>query len=824
MSVTATAVANGVLPHAQDATDTIAEFGKILKLRDEIFAGNHPRLTVPTHVLRKVSPVSSSLSSAQLSVSLQQPSIQLPGLGLTQNEEHQRPKSTTAPAQPTSTASGILPVLLTKSEDLVRAETALHRQRLEKQLRDQFEQKRLDSRKRPAPAEAKPDFDISALLAKALDAVKPISLAKDQSGKEDDNDSVDENSFYSSRAPDSTPERGEQSTSSQDQDGVDGIQAEVADTSAAAVPSGPARPSPRTQPEPTIAAKPATNPFDKPRDVIRVDADDEEEEGEYSPPEADQYVVQNGNNNIRTNAPAAMDPRSRQMRRYSDLDHNGKRAASPSDPNSMRIVRNHITSPIAPQPSRVSPLTFTKDSLVSQGRQYQNGRQRERADSPSQSPENFAAKNKRRKLERKAEKRARRGIKQENISPPPFHDIQPLGSNKPQPDDRPVVIDEPPQVQEIPYVPAPTYVDTPQRLAPRQTELVPMSEPRVVSRASIRPRDGQDLRRVASLHSLRTTEQPREYTDYDPARSRAVSYMPVASPLREPPRDYASDTERPIQEVRVVRTPAPEYREVYAHGQPEIRYIPEPMPPPPRERIVVDQYGRRFREIVQESASAAPQPAPSHPMRDSVAPIPRYYDDYTPTRAASVMFEERGPPPRFEHEMPPPRVMRQVVAQPGTPMSAARETYEPTSGGRVPSAAVFERPATRQVVYADAPEEIRPPPRMASVQPQAQASYAPVQYEEVPPRQLMPRATSVRPAPPQQREGSVFVDERASVRREYLPMEQSQPSRYRVIEQPSYQPVSQMQPLPRYIDAEGREIIYAPPPQDDGGIRYVQRY
>ena len=53
---------------------------------------------------------------------------------------------------------------------------------------------------------------------------------------------------------------------------------------------------------------------------------------------------------------------------------------------------------------------------------------------------------------------------------------------------------------------------------------------------------------------------------------------------------------QPLQEVRVSRTPGPVYREVYQ--EPQIRY--EPMPPPPIERIVVDQYGRRFREIIQQ--------------------------------------------------------------------------------------------------------------------------------------------------------------------------------------------------------------------------------
>jgi len=806
MSVTTTTVVNGVLPSAPDVDET-AEFEKILKLRDEIFAGNHPRLTVPTHALRKVSPASTQLSShssapVQAQVPAQQTSqLQLPGLSLT--EESERPKSTQPPPVPAPapaiTPSGINPVLLTKSDDLIRAETALQRQRLEKQLRDQFEQKRLDFRKRPAPAEAKPDFDISALLAKALEAVKPLSLSKEQSDKDEENDSFDENSFYSSRAPDSTPERGGRSSSEE------GMQEEIpvadADTATATAttqpPSGPRRPASRTGVHPTPASKPtaATNPFRKnAADAMNVD-DDDDEEGEYSPPEpAEQYPAQNG-----TSSHTAPDPRSRQMRRYSDLEQNGKRPASPTEPN-MRIVRNHITSPLAPQPSRVSPLALTKDSLVSQGRPHQSGRQRGRADSQSQSPEPVSVRNKRRKIERKNDKRGRRGIKQENISPPPFHDIQPLGLGKlPEPDNQPIVIDEPPPPQqEIRYAPAPRYIDSPQRPMSRQPEVIPMSESRVQSRATMRPRDDQDLRRVASMHNMRV-EQPREYVEYaTPTRQRATSYMRVDNPMPEI-GGYGSENEPPLQEIRVVRTPAPEYREVY-QPEPEVRYIPEPMPPPPRECIVIDQYGRRFREIVQERAPATPPRASSYlPQEPS-----RYYENYPPTRAASVMVEERTQP-RYE-EMPPPRVVRQVAEQPGDQMLPPREVYPPTSSSRAGSAAVFERPpqATRQMVYADHPAEFRPPARMASVRP------APSQYEEQPAMQMMPRPASVRPG----RESSAFVDDRQSVRREYLPLEQP---RYRVVE-----PEPQMQPQPRYVDAQGREIV--PQPQQDGGVRYVQRY
>lgn len=854
----ATAVVNGVHLAAQDPLDEVAEFEKILKLRDEIFAGNHPRLTVPAHVLRKVSPVSTQSSSrTPVSVPAQQQVPQVSGLHIALAQDGEKSKQNLlpgpsppqpTPSQPAVAVSSINPVLLTKSAEVVKAEITLLRNRLERQLRDQFEQKRADFRKRPAPAEAKPDFDIVTVLMRALEIVKPVSLSK-ESDKEDDNESFDENSLYSSRAPDSTPDRPDQSPSSQDGEIQENVPADG--TKEIAIPGSR---FPQADHPPSIRdAVPqlsVSNPT--PSELVpkppndnggAMDVDDEDEEGEYSPPEAvDQSPAQNGNS-----SQMIPDPRSRHLRKYSDLDQHGKRPASPSD--NVRIVRNHITSPIAPQPSRVSPLTLTKDSLVSQDRRYQENRHRGRANSPSQSPETVGQRNRKRKLNRKEEKRLKK-IKREDISPPPFHDIQPLGQNKlAPPDQEPIVVDDlppppppplPPQeiryvqaspapppairyveeapyAQEIRYMPASRYVEVPPRPLSRQGEGMPMSEPRVLSRASMRPREDADLRRVASMHNMRA-EQPREYVEADtPSRQRAVSYMRVESPMREVAREYITEGERSMHEVRLVRTPAAEYREVYSPAQGEVRYIQDPMPPPPphpRERIVVDQYGRRFREIIAEASPAVPRAASYAPRE-----MARYTDTYGSTRAGSILTEERAGP-RYEPEMPPPSMMMRPLAEPATktPTAGGREVYEPLPSGRAGSLPVYDgvsnsRPGTAQVyerarasVYADGAGDIRTPIRMSSVRPASQ-------YDEV--MQVLPRAGSVRPPA---RDGGARLEDRGPGRREYVPVEQSVQPRYRVVE-----PDIAMAPPPtRYVDAHGREVIAAG--QQDGEVRYVQRY
>ena len=215
-----------------------------------------------------------------------------------------------------------------------------------------------------------------------------------------------------------------------------------------------------------------------------MDIDDEEEEGEYSPPEAvedDHAPLYPGPSTMHD----GLDPRGRPLRRYSEID-DGKGPTSPH----MRIVRNHITSPLAPQPSRVSPLALAKDAPF-----QQNTRTRRQRQGQIGSPDPGHPR-KKRKMDKK-ERRARRNgglspdafIKEENVSPPPFHEVQPLGSGRVRPTnaDRPIVIDDGPQ--EVRYVSADgRYIDSPTRPMSRHLEPpMPLSEPRVMSRAAMRP-------------------------------------------------------------------------------------------------------------------------------------------------------------------------------------------------------------------------------------------------------------------------------------------------------------------------------------------------
>lgn len=824
MSASAGPLLNGILPTTVQPFNEALEYEKILRIRDEVFSGSHPRLTVPAHALRvPASQTPSALSQSQLNVPPPFPPSASPNrLAAATSQPKREEESTQAQtkpngvpvtsSQPASNVSEFDPVLLTKSDDLVRAETQLRRQRLEKALKEQFEHKRSDARRKPAPSEAKPDFDLAAIFARVTDS------AKSQSSKEDGDasDSFDEDTFYSSKAPDSTPD-GPLSNSADDADEV-----EADEPSGLRVQSAVMGAPLYHEAEgdiPTNASPAAADPTkpSHPVDTGAMDLDDDEEEGEYSPPEATvQYPTPIAGNS--QSIQDSRDPRSRPLRRYSELEDNGKRPVSPSEAQ-MRIVRNQITSPIAPRPSRVSPLAVAKDGPFSQNARLRRPQRIGRPGSPPSPDENQAFHpKKKRRIEKRNEKKARRNgglspdtfIKEENVSPPPFHDVQPLGSGRLRPSgaDRPIVIDDEP-VQEVRYMPAPErYVESPSRPLPRQVEqLMPLSEPRTSSRASFRPvRDDQDLRRVASMHSMRA-EAPREYADpyYEsPTQQRAISYARMGSPAivesARSARETAVEYDRP-PEARVVRTPAPVYREVYDDGEPTYRYAAEPMPPPPpieRERIIVDQYGRRFREIIQERPSVMPRAMPIR--RGEVDPS---YENHRPARAGSV-FVDAAAERAYASEMPPPQVSYRRIAEQAhssdMPGAATREYMGPGPSLRSSSVQVMDRPP-RQTMYADDRPEFREPVRMGSVRPPV------VRYEEPQPMEMLSRGQSARAVA---REGSIFADDRRAVGPEYVP---AQHPRYRAAEPQEK----------RYFDAEGREII-----QLDGGMdgrpRVMERY
>jgi hypothetical protein len=110
-----------------------------------------------------------------------------------------------------SSKSEINPILLEKSDDLIKAEIQLQRQRLERALREQIEQQKLAAKALLQTSESLPNFDLSEVLSKALAIVHPSINADAESSADaparppsSTSDSFDENTFYSSQLD--TPE------------------------------------------------------------------------------------------------------------------------------------------------------------------------------------------------------------------------------------------------------------------------------------------------------------------------------------------------------------------------------------------------------------------------------------------------------------------------------------------------------------------------------------------------------------------------------------------------------------------------------------------
>lgn len=214
---------NGYRPAVAEQHVQTAFYNQWLQLKEDVLADKHARFKLPAAVRQRLqSAVEPSSTSNYASAS------QLPGLSNASSREPAMLSSSqsavTAAArlgnaqafsQNASMASGTIasksgidPVLLTKSEDLIRAEIQLKRQRIERQLKDAAEQRRhtpfFKNQEDMAPL-----VGLTETFEKALAMVRPISGLKPPANAQTAaSDSFDENSYYSSQANDWSSEEG----------------------------------------------------------------------------------------------------------------------------------------------------------------------------------------------------------------------------------------------------------------------------------------------------------------------------------------------------------------------------------------------------------------------------------------------------------------------------------------------------------------------------------------------------------------------------------------------------------------------------------------
>lgn len=817
LSMAAAAVAhqsNGVGPPTDPAEREaweISQYEKIVQIRDQVFAGTHPRLkllfpvdpetgealsTVNSQPSTNLHNSGSITQSVQPSQSLQ-PSAEQSRLPLPPRLPNALSKSPSNVLVAVG-ASDIDPIFLTKSDVLLRAEIQQKRQRIERILADQVKEKQASSKQRHNDQDDLPDLDVTEILRKAHELVKPVKFAdiSGANGNASASDSFDENTFYSSQMNDSTPETTDKHEPSRNPTTFQncnyflrGEKCPYGDKctyahNPAARPAPPAQ-KPHVQrsdkntdphtpsngraiaPQATTNHPPAPETVSNAERIAQLEAqlqelksqgssnaagpsqintrkaqEAQEEESAYSPPDAVPPKAieilparrkDAGQQHPRSSIQSRAAPR--EYPRYDNV------AQSPSI-GEGHVVRNHITSPVAPQPARVSPLAVARAPPMSQGKRQQrqiNDSFREPANGTtpvqtSQTPRQATNPKKRKKaresgeltrnvIPRREPPSPEIRVKEEPTSPPPFVQSAERWEARPLQEAR-----EPIYVDEV----SPRYRE--QGTVVYRSNVIDRPAPRYVLdeyREAPPPRHEPDLRRVVSTRQMRPSMIDTERYSSPQPPPRAASQVYIPRQEHEVSRQYRSSVQ-----------PEPaQYLDYDQDVSPRTREVPSMMAPPPR-RIVVDQYGNQFYE--QE---VAPMPRPRQssmvpiirqgpPDRSFQSPAPRHSVARIPQAVENVgetrYIRQPSPPPQYIEYVSPAR------ARP--PLNRDADSYyghevQPRRGDEV-----------RVIEY---------PPQNANGR-----------YEEVRPMDGVTRGSSVRPVGHHYENGTERVSRVQSVRPE----------------------------------------------------------
>lgn len=755
---------------SEEERHKIEECERILRFRDQVLAGSHPRIKAPAHLLvpkqsstesrgpasasatttvspgqllGKTPPRGPKLSSANAAMPIAGSGSQIAAnlRSFAANAQHSSPANRNNAIHPpgleSSLTSGSMtgiptgpkadagnrhvessanaqfdPVLLTKSEDLIKAELQLQRQRLERALGEQLQQQRTAAKAAHA-VEAPVEFDLAAVLMKALQLAQssaPVqtdaNLAANQSGSDSDSNDT----FYSSKydTPEShleqrisSPEKAEIAQEREDSPYEPPM---VMDASPVpghapvlAMPPSVTKPftathaittqhepsSSFTQPSLPFAHAPAYNNHmqaapssghnsfgtNASQEAIGVPMEviSSQESGEGSS-SRDSGVAAAG----QASAQSRLQSVSRQM-----IEHAFGRRQSP-------ILRAHNLSPIAPQPAHVSPLATSRqppmpqqDAAPAQATSAQVAALRadhSNGSSPDSSPQGKANKKGKKNKKRKADRMAANNAAVPYIKPEP---------RSPSP------------------VTAPQY--------PKQ----PNKRIRSAQQARQEP-SSEESRYEEVVESTHLSSYPRVYRDErdpvygSPAEPHTQQHSrPVI--ITEPSRyerDYHEEL-RPVETVRYIR-----------------RASPGSQPYPPAEV-------RTYRSV---SRAAVDRPYPYYDSRNLPRTVIRPAADRDRSRSP-VLVEERA-----QGAMGPPQLPSRVVVD-----EFGREYIEPPSRQEP---VIVRRSVAPRTVYGDG-EEYYDPSRTTSRIVRRSVAPASVQGEPeiIYERAAPPRAASVMPGP-----------------------------------------------------------------------------
>ena len=798
---------------------------------------------------------------------------------------------------PTSgpTSSGLDPIFLTKSDVLVRAEIQQKRQRIERLLEEQVHSKRQPPKHIVLNHDAIPIFDVAEVLRKAQDLVKPFNPAEKTAanGNISSSDSFDEDTFYSSQMNETTTEEADEIPSSSyrtrpcrhfvlgqcrkgdactfshdpafrprveerelDTVDLDGAHTDSRDSLRPQeikrrIPIGDDRRGHRASRETHVsrfADKVVNNVETRRRSPVTRGSryqngdPDVSEEPPYSPPEAGE--VQSDNNERVGRSTQRGDNRQKGFASMQPIEHRHNEAReylrshdSPASPvvNNVRVVRNHITSPLAPQPARVSPLAVAKVPHIAQPQGNMNGNHAvgdraqqhvNRPQSPDVVLQPLSSRKRRREVDTDEGSRnvvARRAavspevyIKEEPTSPPVLLDD--LNAREPR---------RRPRREQSLYIDttSPSYMDHPiyetRRLVPSTSSYI--VDDRGLQSPGIRriypqgqqphPLDEPELRRVVSERQPRLLASPRsrsvQYLESQPQPVRTASqvYVPQTAAIRT----HRASVQPQVASYQDSGRPNSPYIRQYS----PIRHEAVPMAPPPR-RIVMDQYGNRYYEApIQTDRQVSLVPAVRQTELE-----PRY-DDALPRRTSlrEPRYLEVREEPRYVREIASPGAVspQYVRNYPAVSASARLENRDGEQtpgydfqGPRNNSVRVVERVEGRMIPQQD--QILIPGEGIGRVQ-----SVRPVSSHYGIPRERATRVQSVRP----DQERIVYLGSRQETAAPLShPISNRDsyeiPSGYVAVDRPSYRYTS-VSHGQRYAEVDGQDdIIYDAP---SGGSR-----
>ncbi len=649
-----------------DERHALGQYGKLVKFRDEVLSGAHPRIQpaglaglksgtddsyspLSTNSLNSnpsASPKAKATSSkgdAQASetagsykatpnshrTSMNRTGT-LPGLGMLGSIKVNGTPKAVAAGKPE-----INPVLLEKSDDLIKAEIQIQRQRLERSLKEQADQKKAATKTTQHAQESLTELDLADVLTRALALVQstavPVTDAAAANGSTA-SDSFDDNTFYSSRHD--TPETPQ----------ISRVPEEPEDPQDEQMREDSYEPQLDTPPViPAVTAQPSFPTRDPPSHPYLAGFPSATQPPGIGAPAYIPGVLNNRVESLQVGAAVEVIS-SDESGAASRSGDSGRITERPSDLGNLYsldqqllnrtrdrrdspVVRAHNLSPVAPQPEHVSPLAISRqppltqaDASARQATPAQVAALRKAASvgtSPESSPQGSKSeKRKKKKKKRKAERLAAESaaaspyIKPEPRSPspvtaPPYS--RPNKRQRPNNPQQPALDYDEPRYAQPPTVdgaqhPEYGYRNDGPEVIRLDSDAYP--PPRMV----VQPSVAGEQRFEGGYYADR--RGPSEQASYSAAHDRETRAV------REIP-SYPLDISHHETPRTSMRTEA-----IRERSRSPIRYErpPATMPPPrAATRIVVDEYGREYREplsssVQPENAGIRYERAPARPV------------------------------------------------------------------------------------------------------------------------------------------------------------------------------------------------------------------